>query len=364
MTPPQTHSPCIAWIKVVAAQIIVWHHLCTYGPLSDAAARWWPDLAALLYNKGRLAVQVFLVVAGFLAAQGLGRVQQWNASTCGRLAFKRFARLVWPLVAALVLVVVASALTRPVLPPAMLTAPPELWQLLAHLLLLQGVLGVEPMSAGIWYVAIDFQLFVLLLLFFAWPTWIKGWHLRAMHVTMALTVGLMLASLWALNRVTTLDNWAPYFFGSYGLGVCAWWASRSPQHWAWCVGLGAAVLIALAIDFRGRILLAGLTAGVLMVGGLSTQSAHDSRLAAWWQKTLHAAASCSYALFLVHFPVLLLTNGAWAWWVQQHGVQPDRMVTALVLLFTWCASWCVARLFHAAFEAAPRRARGKAQLLQ
>jgi hypothetical protein len=40
------------------------------------------------------------------------------------------------------------------------------------------------------------------------------------------------------------------------------------------------------------------------------------------------------------------------------------MVTALVLLFTWCASWCVARLFHAAFEAAPRRARGKAQLLQ
>ncbi|MFM8900822.1 MAG: hypothetical protein ACKOF9_12865 [Burkholderiales bacterium] len=301
------------------------------------------------------------MVAGFLAAQGLGQVKQWDAPTRGRLVFKRFARLAWPLYGALVLVVLASAVSRPWLPPAMLTAWPDLWQLLTHLLLLQGVLGVEPMSAGIWYVAIDFQLFLFLLLCFALPTWFTGQRSRAMPVTMVLTVGWMLASLWYLNRITTLDNWAPYFFGSYGLGVCAWWAGRWPHRWVWCAGLGGAVLLALTIDFRGRILLAAITAWVLMFWGGSTSSAHTSKLAAWWQATLHAAASRSYALFLVHFPVLLLANGAWVWWAEQRGAHPSVMAIALVLVFTWLTSWCLAHVFHTAFETGPKHRNSTAQ---
>jgi hypothetical protein len=36
-------------------------------------------------------------------------------------------------------------------------------QIIAHIFLLQDILGFDALSAGIWYVAIDFQLFVLLL---------------------------------------------------------------------------------------------------------------------------------------------------------------------------------------------------------
>lgn len=39
MTPSKTRAPCVDALKVAAAQVIVWHHLCAYGPLSDAALR-------------------------------------------------------------------------------------------------------------------------------------------------------------------------------------------------------------------------------------------------------------------------------------------------------------------------------------
>ena len=38
---------------------------------------------------------------------------------------------------------------------------PDILQLLAHALLLQDLLDQEALSAGVWYVAIDFQLFAL-----------------------------------------------------------------------------------------------------------------------------------------------------------------------------------------------------------
>ncbi|MFY7942592.1 MAG: acyltransferase family protein, partial [Burkholderiaceae bacterium] len=109
MTSPHARAPWVDAIKLMAAQIIVWHHLCAYGPLADAAAFVWPDLASLLYNKGRLAVQVFFVLAGYLAAQALTRVRHWGRSDIVGLAFKRYRRLVWPLCVALVLVIIASA---------------------------------------------------------------------------------------------------------------------------------------------------------------------------------------------------------------------------------------------------------------
>ncbi len=337
----------------MAAQIIVWHHLCAYGPLADAAATVWPDLAALLYNKGRLAVQVFFVLAGFLAARVLARVSDWSGNAIAGLALKRYRRLAWPLCVALVLAITAAAITGDVLPSSMVPATVELPQLLAHLLLLQGVLGVDSLSAGVWYVAIDFQLFLLLLLCFALPVALSSSRDQARRWTQALTVGLMLISLWGLNLLPTWDNWAPYFFGSYGLGVCAYWASRSTNKEAWWTGLVIAVWLALLIDFRGRILLAGITAWALIAWSQPEPQVHQSQLSAWCVKALHAGAERSYALFLVHFPVLLLANGLWVGAAPLLNVEPDPANTAAALLLTWLAAWGLAHVFYTAVEATP-----------
>ena len=59
-------------LKAVASQFIVLHHLAFYGPMSDVANDLAPALFSWLSQNARLAVQVFLVIGGFLAAQGAG----------------------------------------------------------------------------------------------------------------------------------------------------------------------------------------------------------------------------------------------------------------------------------------------------
>jgi hypothetical protein len=67
-----------------------------------------------------------------------------------------------------------------------ISAAPDLGQLLAHVLLLHDLLDQEALSAGVWYVAIDFQLFALAILLLwlpsrrprgvrRWPSWPRCW---------------------------------------------------------------------------------------------------------------------------------------------------------------------------------------------
>ena len=83
---------------------------------------------------------------------------------------RRFVRLVLPYAVALVVAILVQAAVRPWFAHDSVSAEPGLWQLLAHALLLQGVLGEESLSAGVWYVAIDFQLFVLTTMLLAGAT--------------------------------------------------------------------------------------------------------------------------------------------------------------------------------------------------
>ena len=58
-------------LKAGAAQLIVLHHLAFYGPMSDHVQPMWPALIDWLGDSARIAVQVFLVIGGFLAAKSL-----------------------------------------------------------------------------------------------------------------------------------------------------------------------------------------------------------------------------------------------------------------------------------------------------
>ena len=64
-------EPWIDWGKAIAAQCIVWHHLVHYGPLAPRLRLWLPGLVDWLDQRALLAVQVFLVMGGYLAARSL-----------------------------------------------------------------------------------------------------------------------------------------------------------------------------------------------------------------------------------------------------------------------------------------------------
>jgi peptidoglycan/LPS O-acetylase OafA/YrhL len=160
--------------------------------------------------------------------------------------------------------------------------------------LLQDLIGQEALSAGIWYVAIDFQLFAIAVFLL---TLVPGERQR--WVVLALGA----ASLLLFNRHAGLDMTGLYFFGAYALGMLAWWASRSERPLRWLLliaGLGGAALL---LDFRGRLLVAvGVALGLVWM----QRSAWPAR---WLQQPwMLRLGQISYSVFLIHFPVCLLVN--------------------------------------------------------
>ena len=334
--------PLIDAFKAIASQLIVLHHLSAYGPLSTAVQQAAPGLVGWFYDYARMAVQVFLVIAGFLAARGLAAQGEGLASAPWGLIWKRYVRLVIPFMAAMLLAVAGAALASQWMQDESIPARASLTQLAAHLFLLHGILDIDSLSAGAWYVAIDFQLFTLMALLL-WLGHAGGRRWLAMLLVCALAV----ASLLWFNREAGWDNWGIYFFGSYGLGAAAWWAVQRERPALWLGVVGTVGIVALLIDFRLRIALALTTA--LCLGAASRSGLlerwPDNALLGWLGKI-------SFSVFLVHFPICLLANGLYV----KFGLA-SASTAAIGMLLAWATSIGVAALFYRFVEspAASRR---------
>ena len=342
MTTPSLRSRILLvdLLKVVAAQFIVLHHLAWYGPLSDQAtalAPWVATMRDWLAEYGRYAVAIFFATGGFLAAQVLSPRGLGVGNAPGCLIRDRYFRLILPFAVAMLLAILASMLARQWMTHESIGNPPGILQILAHLTLLHTLLGIESLSAGGWYVAIDFQLYAMLVLLL----WLGE---RAGRRTISDESGpefahttpvflFALASLFYFNQDARWDATALFFFGAYALGIGAGWAIRSPHRtrilWVMAIVGG----VSLWVHFRPRIALALVTALLLGCSRL-----HMSRLE---MRTLHYFGGVSYALFLVHFPVCLVINAAF-----QRFAPADPAIAALGVLVAWLVSNLAADLFH------------------
>jgi peptidoglycan/LPS O-acetylase OafA/YrhL len=328
MSHPSQRMPLIDALKAVAALFVLLNHFSSYGPLAAAAREAFPGLFGWFYEYARMAVQVFLVTAGFLAARGLSPDGQALARSPLPLIWKRYLRLAIPYLTALALAIIAAAIADQWLDDEAVPARATLAQWLAHVFLLQGLLGHEALSAGIWYIAIDFQLFALMALLL--------WGGRRTYVAPALVLTVASLALFWFNRDPAWNNWAIYFFGSYGLGAAAWWASDRKQLAAWMGVILTVVVAAMTVDFRLRIVLALGIALLLAFGRRRGFLGHwpDSRPLAFLGRI-------SYSIFLVHFPVLLLANAAYA---QFDTASPESAIFGLFFALT--ASLGIATLFY------------------
>lgn len=324
----QTQFGLINLLKAGAAQLIVLHHLALYGPMADHARSLLPALFDWLAGDARIAVQVFLVIGGFLAAKSLAPQGLARPGNPLSAMARRYTKLAPPFIAATLLAAVASILASFWMTHDSISSAPSVPQLAAHALLLHSVLGYESLSAGAWYVAIDFQLYAGSSLLLWLCARASGGVQRPWLASAAMTLVVM-SSLFYFNRDADWDVWAPYFFGSYGLGMLAWWAgdpARRPHAVVVLFLLMALpALSALMLDFRSRIAVALGVACVLMLLGRA-RTGEGWGLANWLGKI-------SYSIFLVHFPVCLVVNAAFTRFV------PAQAEWQLVgTLLAWAAS--------------------------
>jgi peptidoglycan/LPS O-acetylase OafA/YrhL len=341
MNPSTYRMPVVDALKALASQAIVLHHLATYGAMSDAAYVAAPGLISWLYDYGRMAVAVFLVVAGFLAARGMAPNGAPTVHAPLSMIWRRYLRLTVPYLAAITLAMGCAAVARLCLTEEFVPDAPTATQVLAHAVLLQNILGHTSLSAGVWYIAIDFQLFavMVLLLWFSRRVTAALPHLGELWVLPV--SALAVAGLFYFGRDPAWDNWAVYFFGSYGMGALAWWASSRGRSAAWMLVMACVVVLALVVDFRHRVALA---LGVALILGVTRRTG----VADHWRLNAPTAflGEISYSVFLVHFPISLLCNALFSWLRLE-----SALAGSVGLLLTWALAVLGGALFHRLVEA-------------
>ena len=298
-------------LKVFAALLIILHHLSSYGQIAADASSVLPGLMMWLFEYGRYAVQIFLVTAGFLATQSLVRFANAKLSSQNllRVIVNRYLRLFAPYLAALLVTILCAWIARFWVNDEFVGESETLSQFIAHLFFLQSILGLDSISAGVWYVAIDWQLYsvlaILLVSFSSYQALI--WLLSIVAVS----------SLLYFNRSAQYEAYFIYFIGSYGLGVLAYLAKNYIDKKIQGLAKAALLVIGLIIMISAfqeiwlRNFLAWFVALLLLVWGNASYPKGESTISVWKTKVLRAiawASPRSYCAFLIHFAFILLAN--------------------------------------------------------
>jgi len=339
-------SEVVDLLKACACILIVWHHLVLYSPMAHVVADWLSQLKTFLLDDALKAVQIFLVVGGYLNAKSWACAVPKSAFDFFPRLLMRYQRLIIPLLAALSVAVAITALVRPYFDHSSLSNAPALIQVIAHIFLLQDILDLEAFSAGVWYVAIDFQLFAMAM---ACASLAQAWQgisgkgsvvRKAFGFWLILTVCSMF--VWNLNPLG--EVWGAYFFGAYGLGLCVGaWRYTAFKFSARKLGLLILMLglIAMAYQPRDRLMVAIATAWLLC-----WYEASDFNAIPYFKwKWVRELSNASYAIFLIHFSVSLLVSA-----VVFNGWPENKPLNALGLGVSFGLSVWMGRLIHHAIE--------------
>ena len=317
--------------------------------MAVVASQWLPSIHDFLFEYGLLAVQVFLVLGGYLNAKSWSSALSDDKIHATSRIWARYKRLAIPLFVALSFAVLVTALIRPFFDHISLSAAPTPWQVLAHVFFLQDVLYLEAFSAGVWYVAIDFQLFVMAIvgawLAHAWQE-SSGTGLvvrKALFLWAILTLGSLF--VWNLNPLDEI--WGTYFLGAYGLGLCigSWRYANLRFGYFYLSALVVSIgVMAYAYQPRERLAVAVATAFFLSLYEASECKPIQFLKASW----LRNFSDATYAIFLIHFGVSLLVSAlVFNFWSE------NIPINLMGLLVSFALSVWLGRLIQLHIESKP-----------
>ena len=347
----KNHFLLIDFLKVFAALLIILHHLSNYGQMAEDARQFLPGVMTWLFEYGRYAVQIFLVMGGYLAAQSLTRTRDIrNPRTALKLIFNRYLRLFAPYVVALLITILCAWVARFWVQDEFVGESETLGQFLAHLFFLQGILGLDSISAGAWYVAIDWQLYAVLAI-------MLGMFPGFRSLIWVSTI-LSLASLLYFNRLSDYENYFIYFIGSYGLGVLAQLAKNDVDPAAnrlariLIIIIGLVILVTSFDHLWVRNILAYCVAIALIVwGGRAYKDEKHAKMHNLVFSILWGSRR-SYCAFLLHFSFILLANTLYiAWGMDQ---RHDGAMALAMMFLALVASWVAANYLYRFVEVPSR----------
>jgi len=338
-------------IRGVAALYVVLHHcwlLSFRGYPANNGPVW---LGWLLY--GHLAVVVFIVLSGFSLALAPAR-RGWRLGVVN-FAQRRAWRILPAYWAALTLsLVIASAVT-----PSLHSGPPNGRSVVVYGLLLQDVLRAPIPNNAFWSIAVEVELY------FVFPLLVLMRRRAGATVTMAavllpvVALGVFRPSFATADKLTGMaPQFAPLFAaGVVAAGVVAAGARMRRMRWAWlAAAAGTPVLLVvvangsvwtvnhyywidLAISPPIALVLAALAAG---------QAQLLARLLT--SRPLRTLGACSYSLYLIHVPILLVVSRVLAGRYAAPGLPAFWVMLGIGATLSVLVAHWFARVFEAPFQ--------------
>jgi peptidoglycan/LPS O-acetylase OafA/YrhL len=329
----KNHFFLVDLLKTFAVQIIIFHHLSNYGPIPVKVHDLFPALIDFVGDYGRYAVQIFLVMGGYLSCKNLPQLLE--KAGFFKTIFNRYLRLVPSYIVALCITMICAAIARSVHYEEYIGEPETFVQVLVHFLFLQKLLGFESISVGVWYVAIDWQLYIFISLLL--------YVLKSYRNILIILAAFVSLSMLYFSTQSLWENYFIYFIGAYGLGVIAYLTedsshpnTKNPSR-ILLVLFSLMVLISSFYEFHLKNVIDICVAIALACFGkihYPSEKMKWARFCIWFSQR-------SYCAFLIHFSILLLTNAIF----YQLGLQSSW--TALIMMIgIWLMSWVLAHLLY------------------
>ncbi|MDP1525782.1 MAG: acyltransferase [Rhodocyclaceae bacterium] len=292
----------IVALRACAALIILWHHFALYPPLREWAAPLIGGLLDWIEHHAR-ATQVFFVVGGYVMARSMS-AREWTLARISCFTVQRYFRLGIPYLATIAVILPVYLFARGWVPDDVVGSPVSLPQFLAHLFFLQDLLGYEALSAGLWFVCINFQLALV----YAATLWLRDqFGGGSTDYVGLLGWPLAILSLFYVNLNPAWESWWLYFFPYFFLGIVihrTLYGGRTQlEFWAFQI----LIIIALFYEWRWRL-------GIALFVGFLLFAAEKFEFGAYWprNRVIAKLGQVSYSLFLIHFPVLVAVSALWA----------------------------------------------------
>lgn len=262
-----------------------------------AALRW-------VIAHGDLGVCVFFLISGFVIAHSMRR-RNVSWGFVGRFLLRRSVRLDPPYWCSIIVALVIAALSTRFVPGKELSMP-EWGNLVAHLVYLQGLLGLHHIQSVYWTLCLELQFY----LSFAMLSWCVT-RLRARRDASSafrtvIVPALGLANLWPMGlgpfyvRGLFMEHWHLFM-----AGVVVWWALHHPEdRWSKaCMVVNTGLLGGLGV-FKVDIVLMAAATSALLIYVVVRFNALTTWLASRPFQTL---GTISYSLYLIHNPVTGVT---------------------------------------------------------
>jgi peptidoglycan/LPS O-acetylase OafA/YrhL len=281
-------------LRGIAALLVVLFHL--YENLRPAVSTWFPRTLAFGLEHGRIGVDIFFALSGFVIAHSL-RDGERSMRYFGRFALRRSIRLdppLWVVIFLELMLIRVSLMAY----PSLGTHIPTFQEIVANMTYTQRFLGLPDVVPVFWTLTYEVQFYVFLTLSVIGLAHLKdhrrlvGWagFTGMLLWSLALWLGVVASPL----RGLFVDRWF-----QFALGVAAWMVVASQLRSEIFVAM-LAVTSALSLvmtngEHQWAAQTAVVTAAALAVAG--RRGAMGTWLSARWLQFL---GGISYSLYLIH----------------------------------------------------------------